>query len=150
MNLTRVILNRSRVKRKGFGALNSEFRGKPRRSREAPTRQTDARPYTDDVEWWKYVEEVKGSDSTHKVAAKMGDRTSPATVNRWKGETKKPDADKVVAFCRAYGENPVVGFVRAGYITEDEARAYSVAAKSTEDLLADMQAEIERRAKRRR
>lgn len=100
--------------------------------------------------WWEYVEEITGGDSTHKIAAAMNDGTSHATVNRWKGETKKPDADKVVAICRGYGENPVVGFVRAGYITEGEARSATFAFDSTEDLLAALQAEIERRAKRRR
>lgn len=102
------------------------------------------------MKWWDYVDEVKGGDSTRKVAAKMGDKTSAATVNRWKGETKKPDADKVVAFCRAYGENPVVGFINAGYITEEEAKAYSVAAMSSEELLAALEAEIANRTRRRR
>ena len=78
----------------------------------------------------------------------MNDGTSHATVSRWDGETKKPDAEKVVALCRGYGENPVVGFVRAGYITEEEARSAAFAFDSTEDLLKALQAEIERRAKR--
>lgn len=93
--------------------------------------------------------EVAGDDSTHKIAKAMDDGTSPATVNRWR-KGAHPDADKVVTFCRAYGENPVIGLVRAGYITEDEARTYSDAAKSIGDLVADLQAELERRTTKRR
>jgi hypothetical protein len=100
--------------------------------------------------WWKFVEEISGGDSARKIAAAMNDGTSHATVSRWREDTKKPDADKVVAVCRGYGENPVLGFVRAGYITEEEARTARFAFESTEDLLAELQAEIERRTKRRR
>ncbi|MCW2918547.1 MAG: hypothetical protein JWN52_6615 [Actinomycetia bacterium] len=89
------------------------------------------------------MKEVTGGDSTHKIAGKMKDGTSPATVNRW--QKSRPDADKVVSFCRAYGENPIKGLVQAGYITEEEARTGDLATRSTEDLLA----EVERRTKGR-
>jgi hypothetical protein len=95
------------------------------------------------------MDEVAGKDtSTHKIAAAMNDGTSPASVNRWR-KGVRPDAEKVVTFCRVYKENPVIGLIRAGYITEEEARTYPQDAKSTEQLLADMQAVIERRTKRR-
>lgn len=85
-----------------------------------------------------------------KAAAKMNDGTSHATVMRWETSKKKPDAEKVVSFCRAYGENPVVGFVNAGYITDEEARDYSISALSDDDLIAALEAEIKKRTQRRR
>lgn len=92
------------------------------------------------------MEEIKGGDSTHKVAAAMDDGTSPATVNRWRNDATHPDAAKVISFCVAYGENPVKGLVEAGYLTEEQARTAPLSVASTEELLA----EIERRTKRRR
>lgn len=88
------------------------------------------------------MQELTGGDSTHKIAAKMGDGTSPATVNRW--QKSRPDAAKIVTLCRAYGDNPVKGLVEAGYLTEEEARDADLAVRSTDELLA----EINRRTKR--
>lgn len=89
------------------------------------------------------MEEITGSDSTRKIASRMNDGTSAATVGRWKESV--PLAGKVVALCRAYGRNPIEGLVEAGYITEEEARTSHLAVTPTEDLLA----EIDRRTKRR-
>lgn len=75
--------------------------------------------------------------SSHKIAGQMDDGTSPATVNRWRNETH-PDANKVVAFCRAYGENPLVGLIVAGYITEEDISAFPFATKSNDALLAEL------------
>lgn len=102
------------------------------------------------------MDEVAGKDtSSHKIAAKMNEtlpqatpKTSPATVNRWRQQPdSRPDANKVVDFCRAYGENPIVGLVKAGYITESEARTAVLALMSLDELLAEVKAEGERRAK---
>jgi hypothetical protein len=99
------------------------------------------------VDWWSYVKEVAGDKtSTHKIAEAMNDGTSPATVNRWKSGVR-PDADKVVSLCRGYGENPIIGLVRAGYVTAKEAAAYRLAVTSIEDLFAEMQTLTEQQAR---
>lgn len=85
------------------------------------------------------MKEVAGDDSTHKIVEVMGDGTSPASANRWLRKGVRPDAEKVVSFCRGYGENPVVGLVHAGYVTAEEAASYAFAVRSTEDLLADLE-----------
>lgn len=89
------------------------------------------------------MKEVSGNASTHKIAAKMNDGTSPATVNRWQKST--PDAGKIVTFCRTHGENPVIGLMKAGYITEAEVGEADLDNMPIEKLLAA----IERRTKRR-
>jgi hypothetical protein len=75
--------------------------------------------------------------SSHKIAAQMDDGTSPATINRWRKDTH-PDANKVVAFSRAYGENPLVALIVAGYITEDDILAFPFATKTNDELLAEL------------
>lgn len=110
------------------------------------------------------MDEVAGKrTSSHKIAETLnaylakqretdGDATtkkvSPTTANRWRqSDEQRPDADKVVIFCRAYGENPIVGLIKAGYLTEDEARAAALALMSLDELLAEVKAEGEREAK---
>ena len=85
------------------------------------------------------MDEVAGKDtSTHKIAKAMGNKTSASSVNRWRTQGTRPNADKVIAFARGYDENPVIGLILAGYLSDDEVRMYPLATAATEDLLAEL------------
>jgi hypothetical protein len=82
------------------------------------------------------MEEITGNDSTRKIAAKMNDGTSAATVGRWKESV--PLAGKVVALCRAYNVDPVEGLMQAGYLTAEEVKRPHLSHLSTAELLAEV------------
>lgn len=87
------------------------------------------------------MKQISKNASTHKIAAAMGDGTSPATVNRWQNST--PEASKVISFCRAYNVDPVDGLMQAGYLTEEEVKRPHLSHLNTTQLLA----EVERRTR---
>lgn len=84
------------------------------------------------------MKKVTDDASTHKIAAKMGDGTSPATVNRW--QESRPAAEKVVTFCRKYNVDPLEGLFQAGYITEAELKRPHLANLTSAQLIAELAA----------
>jgi hypothetical protein len=95
--------------------------------------------------WWDYVQRVADGRSTHKIAAKIG--VGGNCVARWK--YSRPTGENVVAFARGFGADTLAALVAADFVTAEEARTAKLALMSTEDLLAEIQAQIEGRTKRR-
>lgn len=85
------------------------------------------------------MKEIAGEGaSTYEVAEIMGDDTGASSVRRWLNGTRPP-ADKVIAFGRGYNQNPVVGLVEGGYLDPQEVRGFEHTAKTTEELLAEIE-----------
>lgn len=69
--------------------------------------------------WGAYVYEVAGDRTQAEIAAAAG--VNQSTVGRWLDGRAAPTAPAVVAmFCRAYGRNPLAGFVAAGFLLDHE------------------------------
>jgi len=70
------------------------------------------------------VAPIVGDDSGTEVADKKTVATridvDRSMLSRWPKDGYRPSAETVVAFCRAYGRNPLTGLVAAGFITKTE------------------------------
>lgn len=72
-----------------------------------------------DVSWPDYVRRVAAGLTQAQIAARVGISTSSA--GSWvRGDPVQPDADKVIAFAKAFGQPPLEALTAAGYFTHDE------------------------------
>lgn len=95
------------------------------------------------MEWWAYVKEVAGDDSTHEISRQMGGKPTASAVGRWKDVP--PKAESAVAFARAYHQSPTAALVAAGLLKAGEATG-AIADMDEEALLV----ELLRRARERK
>jgi transcriptional regulator with XRE-family HTH domain len=95
--------------------------------------------------WWSYVERIGNYAQQKDIAERAG--IDAAALSRWKTElTRRPRAEHVVKFARAYNRPPTEALVAAGFITKDEA-ADTIEVHHGPDALADAEllAELARR-----
>lgn len=69
--------------------------------------------------WPEYVRRVASGLTQAQIAARVGVSTSSA--GSWvRGDPVQPDADKVIAFAKAFDQPPLEALTAAGYFTADE------------------------------
>lgn len=70
--------------------------------------------------WTEYVERILGGVSRKDAAQQAG--VSEATMSRWITGTgkKRPVAESVVEFARAFNQEPVKALIAAGYLQPDD------------------------------
>ena len=65
--------------------------------------------------WPEYVRRVAGGMTQAQIAARAGVSTSAA--GSWvRGDPGQPDATKVIAFAKGFGQPPVEALIVAGYL----------------------------------
>ena len=96
--------------------------------------------------WWKYVQDLIGTDKFSVAANKAGFDKSAFT--RW-SRGANADPAFAVKLARAYDANPIHALVVSGLLTEEEAqlRVVNVGKEANASTLSDAElvAEIERR-----
>ena len=91
--------------------------------------------------WSDYVRRVTTGLNQVQIAERTG--IAQTAIGRWlRADNGAPRADYVVAFARAFDENPVEALIIAGYITAAEAGVERVRVPlseyAPEELLADL------------
>lgn len=90
--------------------------------------------------WPEYVRSVVGSLKQEQISELSG--ISQTTVSNWtRGAPGVPKAETVIAFARAFGEEPTEALLAAGYLSEAEALAKArtpLADYSTRELFAEL------------
>jgi transcriptional regulator with XRE-family HTH domain len=91
--------------------------------------------------WSDYVRRVTTGLNQVQIAERTG--IAQTAIGRWlRADSGAPRADYVVAFARAFNENPVEALIIAGYITAAEAGVERVRVPlseyAPEELLADL------------
>lgn len=62
---------------------------------------------------------VSGGEQGKTIAERTN--LTPSTISRWlRGADIVPNPRQVLAFARAYGENPIRALIAAGYVTAEE------------------------------
>lgn len=69
--------------------------------------------------WPQYVRRIAGGLTQTQIAARAGISTSAAGA--WvRGDPGQPEAGKVIAFAKAFGQPPLEALIAAGYFGPDE------------------------------
>lgn len=70
--------------------------------------------------WTDWLRSTTNGASLRAIAASIGSAGSPSSLQRWVNEEVRPPAEAVVAIARAYGADPLLGLVAAGYLDEND------------------------------
>lgn len=101
-----------------------------------------------ETRWWKYVQNLIGSDTAQDAAKRAG--FSKSAFTRWK-QGANADPEFVVQLARAYNVNVVEALAESGLITDDEAALRVVSSGKAEILhstpITELAEEIIRKAK---
>lgn len=68
--------------------------------------------------WNEYMAATAEGLNDARIAEALS--ISPSTVGRWRAGTVDPKPRQVVAFARAFNDNPLAALVAAGYLTADD------------------------------
>ena len=95
------------------------------------------------VKWSAYVRQIASGLNQVQIAEKTG--LAQTNIGRWlRGEPGSPRAESVIAFARAFGQQPVEALVAAGYLSAAEAQ--STARTPLDDYsYTELIAELQRR-----
>lgn len=70
--------------------------------------------------WPEYVRRVTKGLTQSQISAKVGG-VSTSSVGSWlRGDPGQPDADKVIAFAKAFNQPPLEALTAAGYFSPEE------------------------------
>lgn len=93
--------------------------------------------------WWEYVQRIAETHSPSEISRRTG--IGQSSIGRWDSSSPKPES--VAAFARAYGRPVLEAFVRAGFLTEEEAQMTEVPSDLSKVELEDLLTEALRRVK---
>ena len=69
------------------------------------------------ITWNSYVDQISDGMKDSQIAAAID--VAPSTISRWRSG-QAPNPGHVAALCDYFGENPIVGFVAAGYLSRQQ------------------------------
>lgn len=92
-------------------------------------------------EWPEYVRRLTSGQTLAQIAQRSG--ISMSNIGRWiRGElVATPDAANVIAFAKAYGQNPMEALAAAGYFTASDVQPGQktpLTQYSTDELMAEL------------